>query len=192
MQERRSNADRRAQTRQALLETARPLFAEKGFAATGTPEVVAQAGVTRGALYHHFADKAALFEAVIEAEADAIAAAIESATEDLTGAEALRQGGRAYLRTMREPGRLRLMLVEAPAVLGPDVLRRIDADTGGRTLREGLQQVCGGGEDADALADLLSAMYDRAALAIGAGADPASYEVAIDRFLDRLTADRGS
>ena len=68
MQERRSNADRRAQTRQALLETARPLFAEKGFAATGTPEVVAQAGVTRGALYHHFADKAALFEAVIEAD----------------------------------------------------------------------------------------------------------------------------
>ena len=76
---RRSQAERREETRRVLLAAARALFAEKGFAETSTPEIVAKAGVTRGALYHHFADKTALFAAVAEAEHAAVAEAIEAA-----------------------------------------------------------------------------------------------------------------
>src|SRR5271167_3345259 len=64
---RRSQVDRSAATRAALVAAARPLFAEHGFAGVGTETIVAAAGVTRGALYHQFADKTELFEAVYEA-----------------------------------------------------------------------------------------------------------------------------
>ena len=81
MQERRSNSNRSQETCSALLGVARRLFIEKGYAATGTPEVVEQAGVTRGALYHHFKDKQALFQAVAEAEAAQIAREIAARKE---------------------------------------------------------------------------------------------------------------
>ncbi|WP_334192241.1 TetR/AcrR family transcriptional regulator [Pararhodobacter sp.] len=190
MQERRSNADRRQETRAALLQAARALFTETGYAETGTPEIVARAGVTRGALYHHFADKRALFLALIEAEAQAIAASIDAASLDATDPlTALTQGARAYFAAMQAPGRVRLMLIDGPAVLGADEMRRIDAATGGATLREGLAALPGvtaRGAELEALADLFSAMFDRAALATATGADPAPYAAMIDTMLARL------
>ena len=165
---RRSQKDRSETMRAALVAAGRKLFIEKGFAATGTPEIVAAAGVTRGALYHHFTDKEALFAAVIRAEAEAIAMQIESSGgPDLSPTEALIQGGEAFLSAMREPGRAQLMLVEAPAALSPDILADIDAATGGQTLEAGLNAA--GVDDARTLAALLSAAYDRAALAIDRG-----------------------
>src|SRR5262245_48509470 len=64
---RRTQAERTAATRGALTDAARRLWSERGYAAVGTPEIAAAAGVTRGALYHQFADKAALFLAVADA-----------------------------------------------------------------------------------------------------------------------------
>jgi AcrR family transcriptional regulator len=179
---RRSQKDRSETMRSALISTGRNLFVDKGFAATGTPEIVAAAGVTRGALYHHFADKAALFEAVIRAEAEAVALAIDSAGfGGLSPIETLIQGGEAYLAAMRAPGRTRLLLVEAPAVLPPETLAGIDAATGGRTLADGLRAA--GIADPGPLSTLLSAAYDRAALAIDQGAAPGPLRAALERMV---------
>lgn len=194
MQERRSNTDRSQDTCSALIEAARTLFFEKGYAATGTPEVAAKAGMTRGALYHHFKDKQALFRAVTEAEALRVAEEIETKSSDAaTPVEALLQGAKAYFQAMHLPGRVRLLLLEGPAVLGPEEMRRIDLETGGRALRRGIKDALGAHASAseiDTFADLVSAMFDRAALACMAGADSKTYEDAIATLLSTLVQDR--
>ncbi|MHB0953876.1 MAG: TetR/AcrR family transcriptional regulator [Allorhizobium sp.] len=179
------------QTRQALIAAARQLFAEKGYAETATPDIVAAAGVTRGALYHHFDDKRALFEAVIAAEAEAVAAAIEAESVQTASArEALLKGAKAYFDAMSEPGRTRLLLLDGPAVLGASKVSKIDAEQAEGSLREGLKAYL---EEAgcslkglDALTILLSAAFDRAALAIEAGGRRIEYEIAIRTLVDGL------
>lgn len=166
---RRSNAERSETMRATLIEAARRLFTEKGYAATGTPELVEAAGVTRGALYHHFADKQALFAAVMEAESAAVAAEIDAAAPaSLQPLAALVEGSMAYLRAMRTPGRTRLLLLDGPAVLGRKVLDEIDARHGNRTLREGLAAAMRAGAvrrlPLGPLTSMLGAMLDRAAL----------------------------
>ena len=194
MQDRRSNSNRSQETCSALIGAARQLFITKGYAATGTPEVVEQAGVTRGALYHHFKDKQALFQAVVAAEAAQIAKEIEAkSSQEMPPVEALIQGANAYFEAMREPGRVRLLLLEGPAVLGPEEMRRIDLETGGQELRHGINDALG--ENAspikvDICADLISAMFDRAALACEGGADIKSYEQEITSLLSILVQNK--
>ncbi|TYR30619.1 TetR/AcrR family transcriptional regulator [Mesorhizobium microcysteis] len=172
---RRSNRERTEATRGALISAARELFVEKSYAETGTPEIVTAAGVTRGALYHHFADKQALLRAVVEAESQAVAEEIErDAPETMTPRDALLKGGEAFLHAMSVPGRTRLLLLDGPAVLGRAEMDEIDARYGGRTLKQGLGLAIEAGDlpslPLDALAAQLGAMFDRAALAIEAGA----------------------
>ncbi len=185
----RSNKERTEATRAALITSARSLFVEKGYAETGTPEIVARAEVTRGALYHHFPDKAALFRAVIEAEMTEIAAAINHRTEGMTDPmAALKIGSDAYFEAMTTPGRARLVLLEGPVVLGVLEIERIDRQTGGESLLAGLEEAARQGQiragiPLETLADLLSAAFDRAALAIAEGEPPAPYRAAIDTLL---------
>ncbi len=178
--------ERSAAMRARLVAAGRRLFVENGFAATGTPEIARAAGVTRGALYHHFADKSDLFFAVLRAEAEAVAD--EIATAAGSGLPGLRAGAAAYFHAMSEPGRARLMLIDAPAVLGPAAVAGVDAATGGATLRAGLTELGLPASDAEvsALADVLSAGFDRAAQAIADGADAAPYLAAIGLLLDGL------
>jgi AcrR family transcriptional regulator len=139
--DRRSNAARTKATREALIGAARALFVEKGYAETATPEIVKKAGVTRGALYHHFDDKAALFLAVVRAEYEAVERDItESATREPKDAiDALMLGSQAYMEAMRAPGRVRLLLLDGPAILGRLTLDAIDRETSADSLRLGLQ-----------------------------------------------------
>lgn len=168
-QKRKSNASRTRDTQNALVKAARALFLENGFAQASTPEIVKKAGVTRGALYHHFPDKQALFAAVVEAEASALAAEIKtSAVSANNSRDALLEGTRAYFAAMRTPGRAHLLLVEGPSVLGAQEMRRIDLEAGGQELRLGIEAALGPNtppEEINARADLISAMFDRAILA---------------------------
>lgn len=171
---RRSQSERREQTRRQLLSAARKLFAEKGFAATSTPEIVAAAGLTRGALYHHYADKTALFAAVVEEEHLLIAMSINAAAdsdEEPGPVKALMAGCDAFLDAMQDRGRRQIMLVDAPAVLGREAVDAIDARHGMETLICGLRDAMDAGAirrlPVETLAHLFGALFDRAAMAPG-------------------------
>src|SRR5271169_4772174 len=117
----RTQADRSAVTRDALVAAARGLFAAQGFAGVSTDAIVAAAGVTRGALYHQFADKTALFDAVLEAvEADiARRLADDAAAAGITDAvDAMRHVLRTWLEICVEPEIHRIALIDAPSVVG--------------------------------------------------------------------------
>src|ERR1044072_5433349 len=121
--ERRTQAERSESTRRALVEAARPLFAAGGYAGVGAEEIVRSAGVTRGALYHHFGGKRDLFEAVYERIAVELALRIADgalsagATAPL---EAMRAGAEMFLRAATEPEAQRIVLLDGPSVLGWD------------------------------------------------------------------------
>jgi AcrR family transcriptional regulator len=118
---RRTQAERAAETREALIGAARPLFAEHGFSEVALETIVRAAGVTRGALYHHFADKTELFAAVFERIEGEVAARMGEAiaaagqTDPL---EVMRLGAGFWLDACSDPEVQRIVLVDAPAVLG--------------------------------------------------------------------------
>jgi len=120
-------AEQSDRTRSGLVRIARQLFAERGYAGTSTEEVVQQAGVTRGALYHHFRDKNDLFEAVfleIQDEArDRIRSASNVPTEPW---DRFRAGFDEYLNHSMDPTIQRIALIDAPAVLGWERWRELD------------------------------------------------------------------
>ena len=161
-----TNPERTEATRLALLHAAHALFVSRGYAATSTPEICALAGVTRGALYHHYADKRALFLAVLEQEATAVRDAIDAATPAAaTPRQALLRGADAYLAAMAERGRTRLLLIDGPAVLGAAEVEALDAALAGAALHDGLKAALGRDPGfTSELAALLSAAFDRAAL----------------------------
>jgi len=155
--------------RARLIATARRLFVENGYADTSTPAIVEAAGVTRGALYHHFADKQAMFRAVVEAEAAEIARAMEEVDDPRADPlDRLMAGAEAYLDAMAQPERVRLLLLEGPPVLGREAMRRIDQGFAEASLREGIDAILNASADAAlpraALTSLISAMFDRAAM----------------------------
>jgi AcrR family transcriptional regulator len=167
-------------TRAALIGAARRLFVEKGYYATGTEEIVAAAGVgTRGALYHHFADKRSLFQAVFEAvEGDLLAAA--GTTSEPTGAFAqLRAGLLGFLgaaATSREVQQV--LLVDGPSVLGWQQWRALEEHYGLGAIRALLDQALAEGvitpQPIEALAHILLAAVDEAALYIANSPHPAT------------------
>lgn len=190
---RRSQGERTDATRAALIAAARVLFERQGFAATGTPEIVAAAQVTRGALYHHFADKTALFHAVCQQVAQEVADEIERRTrQSRKPLNALVNGANAYFAVMAEAGRARLLLLEAPAVLSAEQLMALSHIAGFGALKEGLSDALGEGSgDSVPLHELsvvLSAAFDRAALAIARGEAAGPYQQAIRLLLSRLIA----
>ena len=118
---RRTQADRSAATREALIAAARRLIAAHGYAEVGTDAIATEAGVSRGALYHQFTDKVALFDAVVDAvEADVAARIAEQAIADGVSdpIEGMRRAVRAWLEICVEPEIYRIALLDGPSVLG--------------------------------------------------------------------------
>ncbi|MBD8066228.1 TetR/AcrR family transcriptional regulator [Devosia sp. PTR5] len=165
--------ERRDATRRQLITAARRLFATKGFAATGTPELVAAAGLSRGALYHHYADKTALFAAVVEAEhvlVDlAVEAAVDPGDDDPGPVRQLVLLADARVAALSDPARQRMLLIDAPAALDPATMLAIRLRHGRRLFEERIDAALAAGAiramPADPLADLLDSLVERAALA---------------------------
>lgn len=135
-------------TRRRILAAALELFATTGYSGTSTTAVARAAGVTRGALYHHFADKAALFRAVfleLEEELDEAAngAALARAGEGVLAA--FLAGCSACLDFMSRPDYHQVAMVDAPAVLGSAAWHEIDAGIGMKTMQAGLGALDAGG-----------------------------------------------
>src|SRR5207302_7497163 len=108
---RRTQAERRAQTRAALLRAARELFAERGYAETGREDIAERAGVTRGALYHHFSSKADVFAAVVdELNAELVERVVAASHPGGTALDKLRRSSRAYIDAAAEPDVARILV----------------------------------------------------------------------------------
>ncbi|MFN3512893.1 MAG: TetR/AcrR family transcriptional regulator [Phenylobacterium sp.] len=169
-------AQRAAETRAALLGEARKLFAAQGFAATGTEAVLAHTTLTRGALYHHFADKQALFAAVCETLHAEGAQTIESAAAAAPNAyEAVIQGSLAFLDFMVRPDVRRILLIDAPSVLGWAQWNEMDRRHGYGLLIEGVEEAVAAGElrgEPDILAVMINGALNQAAVWVGQANEP--------------------
>ena len=189
----RTQAERLAATRTALLKEARNVFATAGYEAAATEEIVKRAKVTRGALYHHFRDKRALFEAVVEEVARGIAGTIDDMTVPVTDPlGALIEGTRAFLDACLDPAVRRIYLIDAPAVLGWHRWREIDAPHGVRSLREGVAAVLTERPDpglaVEPVTFLLSGAFNEAALWIAEAKDEKAARKEMDRVLAEFIA----
>jgi len=163
-------------TRAALVAAARELFAERGYAGVGTEEIVHRAGVTRGALYHHFADKEDLLRAVLHDLARELAEA--SAAAALKQTDQWRQilaAVDAFLDACIDPAIQRIMMTDAPSVLGWDEWREIDSQYGLGLVKASLANAMETGliarQPVDPLAHLLVGALDEAAMYISRAAD---------------------
>lgn len=164
-------------TVQNLTGVARRLFSERGYHDVSTEEIVHTAQVTRGALYHHFSGKSDLFLAVFEAVQQEISQRIEQSAEAAPeGWDAFLAGCRAFLETCLDPQIQRIVFIDAPAVLGWDLWRRVDTTYGLNSLKAGLADLINAGlikpQPLDALAHLLSGAMNEAALWITHAENP--------------------
>lgn len=186
-------AEHAADTRGALIAAARRLFAAHGFDGTGTEQIVAEARVTRGALYHHFRDKADIFRAAMaEAAADVAARLIDEqlAAEAHSPMAEIREGVSAFLDVCVGGDFQRIVLVDGPRVLGSEAWEELVEQYGRGILEEWLERCVGTGDLDDvplrALARLLIAMLTEASLAIARSGDPLAERAAFGRTLDRI------
>jgi AcrR family transcriptional regulator len=176
---RRTQAERSEATRGALIAAARRLFTERGYEDVGTEEIVRAAGVTRGALYHHFGGKAELLEAVyerLEAESTERVARIVLGSELHSPLEAMRAGIESFLDECGRPELQQIALRDAPAVLGWDRWREIAAANGLGLIEASLTAAVEAGEIRDLpvkpMAHLLLGALDEAAMLVARSEDP--------------------
>jgi AcrR family transcriptional regulator len=189
---RRTQAERRTATRGALVAAAPQLFAERGFAAAGREEIVERAGVTRGAMYHHFASKEDLFRAVYEEIEDELCRSVAVAA--LAGGDdpmaQLRLGAFAFLDAASTPEVRRVVLLDAPSVLPVPVRRELAERYGLGLVRDALRAVMEAGlidqQPLEPLAHVLLAALHEAATLVADGADRDEVGAVVDGFLARL------
>jgi AcrR family transcriptional regulator len=196
----RTQAERSAATKDALVQAARPLFAAHGFGNVSTEAIVQAAGVTRGAMYHQFADKAELFAEVfetVEAEVTSRIAAAVAAGGASDPIEVMKIGAGIWLDACAEPEVQRIVLMESPAVLGWERWHEIGLRHGLGLVQGLIAQGISVGripeQPVEPLAHVLIGALDEAALYIARAGDRvqarADIGAVVDRLVDGLAAD---
>lgn len=189
MPAKQTKAEQTLRTRRAILDRARHLFATKGYAATGTEEIISELGITRGALYHQFNDKLGVFKAVV-AEAykemmDYISAKVQPLDDSW---EQLVIGCQAFLEIAQQEERRRLVFIEAPAILAADTLVEFD-QYGFGLLQESIQKVINEGKlntiDAEGFAHLVNGSLNELASWVAQSNDPERLKTA-QRLVETL------
>ncbi len=190
---RRTQEERSAATRDALIAAARKLWGLRGYTEVGTPEIAAAAGVTRGAMYHQFADKAALFRAVVEAvEQDVMArmAVVVAESGASTPTDAIRAAVDAWLEVSADPEVRQLILLDAPSVLGwaefRDVAQRYSLGMTEQLLTEAIRAGELAEQPVRPLAHVLIGALDEAAMVIATADDPDRARRETRQVLQRL------
>ncbi|OBB78206.1 TetR family transcriptional regulator [Mycobacterium colombiense] len=190
---RRTQEERSAATRDALIAAARKLWGLRGYADVGTPEIATAAGVTRGAMYHQFADKAALFREVIEVvEQDVMArmAVVVAESGATTPTEAVRAAVDAWLDVSGDPEVRQLILLDAPSVLGwaefRDVAQRYSLGMTEQMLTEAIRAGELAEQPVRPLAHVLIGALDEAAMVIATAEDPQRTRREVGQVLHRL------
>jgi len=190
---RRTQEERSAATRDALISAARKLWGLRGYAEVGTPEIATAAGVTRGAMYHQFADKATLFGEVVEAvEQDVMArmATLVAESGATTPADAIRAAVDAWLEVSGDPEVRQLILLDAPSVLGwaafRDVAQRYSLGMTEQLLTEAVRAGQLARQPMRPLAHILIGALDEAAMAIATADDPKRARRETGEVLHRL------
>jgi AcrR family transcriptional regulator len=190
---RRTQEERSAATRDALIAAARKLWGLRGYAEVGTPEIATAAGVTRGAMYHQFADKAALFREVVEVvEQDVMArmAVVVAESGATTPADAVRAAVDAWLDVSADPEVRQLILLDAPSVLGwaefRDVAQRYSLGMTEQMLTEAIRAGQLAEQPVRPLAHVLIGALDEAAMVIATADDPQRTRREIGQVLHRL------
>lgn len=170
-----TKARQREETTRVLLETARELFAGKGYANVSLAEISLRAGVTKGALYHYFSGKDDLFRAVLAQVHAEVAARVEAVPPGDPWTQ-LMSGCRTFLEAAIEPRFQRIMLIDAPAVLGWEAWRLLDAESSVRHLADALRLLIDAGvlaeRPVEPLVHLLSGAMNDAAIWLAGSADP--------------------
>jgi len=184
-------AERREATRGAILAAAGRLFGEQGFAATSVDTIASEAGVAKGAVYHHFPTKEAIFEAVLEAVSADLAAEVLSAARAAPDVLAtLGRASQAYFAATARPATRRIVLEDGPAVLGWLRWREIDlkhfADAVPRVLTAAMDQGLIARQPIEPLSRVLQGAMTEAAMAAAAGGDGAAYLDALASVIDGL------
>jgi AcrR family transcriptional regulator len=194
------NVERGQATRAHLIDVATRLFAAHGYDGTSIEAVLAESGVSRGSLYHHFAGKDALFLAVMEAVGTRTA---QPVLDEMLAAPdpvaALRIGCLGWIRLAGDPVIQQIMLIDAPAVLGWQRWRELDEHTTLGVIRGALQYAAGTGRieqrHVDMFAHIVLAAANEVTLMIARADDPAAAlaagESAVAEFLDRLLGAEG-
>ena len=182
----RASAADAAETARRILEVATTHFADHGFAAASVEEIARASGVTRGAIYHHYASKTGMFTAVAAALQQTVADAIAAAIEDSDPVDALRDGSHAFLDAITRGAAARILLVDGPSVLSWDDWRRMDAAGPESELRAGLADAGGSPAALDAMTAALSGAMNELALLLVRHPTDARAHAAAHQALDTL------
>jgi len=178
-------------TRRAVLDAARSLFGRQGYAQTSVDEIADAARVTKGAVYHHFAGKEALFRAVYaEVEADAQARAIRAGAAEMPAIDRIVAMMNGYLDAALDVEIRRITLIDGPAIVGHELDESAAQQPGYVAVRAFLSGAMANGQlmelDPGALADLVGGLAWVAGFLIARAADPDTTRAEVGRAVDAM------